>query len=267
MRARGIGAGIRRRAMTVHFIGAGPGAADLITVRGRDLIARCPVCLYAGSIVPRELLAFCPPGARIVDTAPLSLDEIEQEFVAAHAAGSDVARLQSGDLSIYSALAEQLRRLAHRGIAYTLTPGVPAFAAAAAALQCELTVPEVAQSVVLTRIGGRASRMPENEKLQTFAASGATLVIHLAIHGIDTIVKELAPFYGAACPAAVVVQASSLHEQVLRGTLTDIAAKVKAAGIERTALILVGPALAAEGFRDSALYDADYVRRFRGGAA
>jgi precorrin-4/cobalt-precorrin-4 C11-methyltransferase len=267
MRARGIGAGIRRRTMTVHVIGAGPGAADLITVRGRDLIARCPVCLYAGSIVPRELLAFCPPGARIVDTAPLSLDEIEQEFVAAHAAGSDVARLQSGDLSIYSALAEQLRRLEHRGIAYTLTPGVPAFAAAAAALQCELTVPEVAQSVVLTRIGGRASRMPEKEKLQTFAASGATLVIHLAIHGIDAIVKELAPFYGAACPAAVVVQASSLHEQVLRGTLTDIAAKVKAAGIERTALILVGPALAAEDFRDSALYDADYVRRFRGGAA
>jgi precorrin-4/cobalt-precorrin-4 C11-methyltransferase len=253
--------------MTVHFIGAGPGAADLITVRGRDLIARCPVCLYAGSIVPRELLSFCPPGARIIDTAPLSLDEIEGEFIMAHAAGNDVARLQSGDLSIYSALAEQLRRLDRRGIPYTLTPGVPAFAAAAAALQCELTVPEVAQSVVLTRIGGRASRMPENEKLATFAASGATLIIHLAIAGIDAIVRELMPSYGATCPAAVVVQASTPSERVLRGTLADIAAKVASARVERTALILVGPALAAENFRDSALYDADYRRRFRGGAA
>ena len=252
--------------MTVHFIGAGPGAADLITVRGRDLIARSPVCLYAGSIVPPELLAYCPPGARIVDTAPLSLDEIDAEFASAHAAGHDVARLHSGDLSIYSALAEQLRRLRRRGIPYTLTPGVPAFAAAAAALECELTVPEVAQSVVLTRVAGRASRMPEKETLATFAASGATLVIHLAIHAIETIVKELTPFYGAECPAAVVVQASSPAERVLRGTLADIAAKVSVAGIERTALVLVGPALAAQDFRESALYDADYRRRFRGGA-
>jgi precorrin-4/cobalt-precorrin-4 C11-methyltransferase len=253
--------------MTVHFIGAGPGAADLITVRGRDLLARCPVCLYAGSIIPRDLLAFCPPGARIVDTAPLSLDDIEAEFAGAHAAGHDVARLQSGDLSIYSALAEQLRRLARRGIPYTLTPGVPAFAAAAAALECELTVPEVAQSVVFTRIGGRASRMPDKETLATFAASGATLVIHLAVHGIDAIVDELTPFYGAACPAAVVVQASSPQQRILRGTLADIAATVTAARIERTALILVGPALAAENFRDSALYDAAYRRRFRAGGA
>jgi precorrin-4/cobalt-precorrin-4 C11-methyltransferase len=253
--------------MTVHFIGAGPGAADLITVRGRDLIARCPVCLYAGSIVPRALLDFCPPGARVVDTAPLSLAEIETEFVAAHAAGMDVARLQSGDLSIYSALAEQLRRLKARAIPYTLTPGVPAFAAAAAALQCELTVPEVAQSVVLTRVGGRASRMPEKEKLAAFAASGATLVIHLAIHAIEAIVAELVPFYGGNCPAAVVVQASTPHQRVLRGTLADIAVQVAAARIERTALILVGPAIGAEGFRDSALYDADYRRRFREGAA
>ena len=253
--------------MTVHFIGAGPGAADLITVRGRDLIARCPVCLYAGSIVPRELLAYCPPGARIVDTAPLSLDEIEAEFTAAHAAGHDVARLQSGDLSIYSALAEQLRRLERHGIPYTLTPGVPAFAAAAAALQCELTVPELAQSVVLTRVSGRASRMPENEKLASFAASGATLVIHLAIHAIDAIASELAPFYGADCPAAVVVQASAPSQRVIRGTLADIAAQVAAERIERTALILVGRALDAHDFRDSALYDADYRRRFRGGVA
>lgn len=252
--------------MTVHFIGAGPGAADLITVRGRELIARCPVCLYAGSIVPRELLAYCPPEARIVDTAPLSLDDIDAEFARAHAAGHDVARLQSGDLSIYSALAEQMRRLERRGIPYTLTPGVPAFAAAAAALQCELTVPEVAQSVVLTRVSGRASRMPESERLATFAASGATLIIHLAVHAIDKVVDELTPFYGDDCPAAVVVQASAPAERIIRGTLADIAAKVAAAGIERTALIVVGRALAARDFRDSALYDADYRRRFRGGA-
>jgi precorrin-4/cobalt-precorrin-4 C11-methyltransferase len=255
------------QAMTVHFIGAGPGAADLITVRGRELIGRCPVCLYAGSIVPRELLSFCPPGARIVDTAPLSLDEIEAEFAAAHQAGHDVARLHSGDLSIYSALAEQLRRLKVRGIPYTLTPGVPAFAAAAAVLQCELTVPEVAQSVVLTRVGGRASRMPERETLATFAQSGATLVIHLAIHAIDRIVAELMPFYGADCPAAVVFAASTAGERILRGTLADIAGQVAATRIERTALILVGRALAAQDFRDSALYDADYRRSFRGGVA
>jgi precorrin-4/cobalt-precorrin-4 C11-methyltransferase len=252
--------------MTVHFIGAGPGAADLITVRGRDLIERCPVCLYAGSIVPRELLAYCPADARIIDTAPLSLDEIDAEFATAHAAGRDVARLHSGDLSIYSALAEQLRRLKRRGIPYTLTPGVPAFAAAAAALECELTLPEVAQSIVLTRVSGRASRMPETEKLATFAASGATLVIHLAIHAIDAIVRELTPFYGADCPAAVVVQASSPTQRILRGTLSDIAAKVAAEQIDRTALVLVGRALAAHDFRESALYDADYRRRFRGGA-
>jgi precorrin-4/cobalt-precorrin-4 C11-methyltransferase len=255
------------QAMTVHFIGAGPGAADLITVRGRDLIARCPVCLYAGSIVPRELLDFCPPGARTIDTAALSLDAIEAEFVAAQEAGLDVARLQSGELSIYSALAEQLRRLRRRGIAYTLTPGVPAFAAAAAALQCEFTVPEIAQSVVLTRVGGRATRMPETEKLATFAQSGATLVIHLAVHAIEPIAQELMPFYGADCPAAVVVAASTPAERILRGTLADIAAQAAAARIERTALILVGRALAAEGFRDSALYDAGYRRRFRGGVA
>jgi precorrin-4/cobalt-precorrin-4 C11-methyltransferase len=251
--------------MTVHFIGAGPGAADLITVRGRDLVARCPVCLYAGSIVPPELLALCPPGARTVDTAPMSLDEIEAEYVRAYAAGEDVARLHSGDLSIYSALAEQLRRLARHGIPYTLTPGVPAFAAAAAALGTELTVPEVAQSVVLTRMPGRASAMPKAEQLAAFAATGATLAIHLAIPAIETIVRELTPFYGADCPAAVVVRASWPQELILRGTLGDIAGKVAVAPIERTALVLVGRALAAEGFRDSALYDPDYRRRFRGG--
>jgi len=250
--------------MTVHFIGAGPGAADLITLRGRDLVARCPVCLYAGSLVPRDVLAYCPAGARIVDTAPMTLDEIEAELVRADAAGNDVARLQSGDLSVYSAMAEQLRRLRRRGIAYTITPGVPAFAAAAAAIGRELTVPEVTQSVVLTRVGGRASRMPESERLSVFAASRATLAIHLAVQRIDAIAAELVPHYGSDCPVAVVVRASWPDERILRGTLADIAGKVAAEPIERTALILVGRALAAEDFRESALYDPDYQRRFRG---
>ena len=253
--------------MTVHFIGAGPGAADLITVRGRDLLARCPVCLYAGSIIPHALLAHCPSGARVVDTAPMSLDEIEAEFVSAQEQGLDVARLQSGDLSVFSALAEQLRRLDQHGIPYTLTPGVPAFAAAAAALGRELTVPEIAQSVVLTRIPGRASRMPEGETLAAFAATGATLAIHLAIHALDRVIAELIPFYGADCPVAVVAHASWPEEKIVRSTLGDIPSKLAAEDIERTALILVGRALAAEDFRNSALYDADYRRRFRGGAA
>jgi precorrin-4/cobalt-precorrin-4 C11-methyltransferase len=253
--------------MTVHFIGAGPGAADLITLRGRDLLARCPVCLYAGSIVSKELLTHCPANARVMDTAPMTLDEIEAEFVAAHRAGHDVARLHSGDLSVYSALAEQLRRLNRRGIPYTLTPGVPAFAAAAAALGCELTVPEVAQSVVLTRIAGRASRMPESETLAGFAATRATLAIHLAIAGIERIVSELVPFYGADCPTAVVVRASWPEERIVRGTLGDIAAQVAAEKIERTALIFVGRALDAHDFRDSALYAPDYHRRFRESSA
>ena len=251
--------------MTVHFIGAGPGAPDLITVRGRDLLARCPVCLYAGSIVSPQLLAHCPPGARIVDTAPMTLDEIEAELVTAHAAGHDVARLHSGDLSIYSALAEQLRRLERLAIPYTLTPGVPAFAAAAAALGCELTVPELAQSVVLTRIPGRASRMPESERLVAFAQTQATLAIHLAISSLDKIVQELTPCYGSDCPVAVVVRASCPDEQILRGTLGDIEAKLAQTSIERTALVVVGRALAAKEFRDSALYDPNYRRRFRAG--
>jgi precorrin-4/cobalt-precorrin-4 C11-methyltransferase len=251
--------------MTVHFIGAGPGAADLITLRGRDLIAKCPVCLYAGSLVPPALLAHCPAGARIIDTAPLTLDDIEAEFVTADAAGLDVARLHSGDLSIYSALAEQARRLDRRGIAYTITPGVPAFAAAAAALRCELTVPEVAQSVVLTRMPGRASAMPQAEQLARFAATRATLAIHLAVTAIDRIVAELTPFYGTDCPVAVVARASWPDQRILRGTLGDIAGKLAAEPVERTALVLVGPALGVKKFRDSALYDPDYRRRFRGG--
>ncbi len=251
--------------MTVHFIGAGPGAPDLITLRGRDLLARCPVCLYAGSLVPRALLDHCPPGARIVDTAPLDLDAIAGEFSAAHAAGRDVARLHSGDLSIWSALGEQLRRLKALGIPYTVTPGVPSFAAAAAALGAELTLPEVAQSVVLTRTSGRASAMPEGEQLAHFAATGATLAIHLSIHALDRVVAELLPIHGTAMPVTIVVRASWPEERIVRGTLGTIAGLMAAEPAERTALILVGRALAAEDFRDSALYDADYHRRFRGG--
>jgi precorrin-4/cobalt-precorrin-4 C11-methyltransferase len=223
--------------MTVHFIGAGPGAPDLITVRGRDLIARCPVCLYAGSLVPQALLTYCPPGARIIDTAPLSLDQIEAEFQAAHEAGL--------------------------GIAYTVTPGVPSFAAAAATLGQELTLPGVAQSVVLTRTTGRASAMPERETLTAFAATGATLAIHLSIHVLDGVIAELTPFYGADCAVAVVYRASWPDERAIRGTLATIAGLVAANPIERTALILVGPALASRDFRESALYDPDYLRRFR----
>ena len=251
--------------MTVHFIGAGPGAADLITVRGRDLLTRCPVCLFAGSLVPTELLAHCPENARVIDTAPMTLDQIEAEFVRAHSAGEDVARLHSGDLSIYSAVAEQLRRLERLSIPYTLTPGVPAFAAAAALLGRELTVPGVAQSVVLTRMSGRASQMPEGEKLASFAATGATLAIHLAIHVIETVVAELVPYYGADCPVALVMRASWPDGRVLRGTLGDITAMLAAQPMERTALILVGRALAAENFIESSLYSPDYHRRFRSG--
>lgn len=250
--------------MTVHFIGAGPGAADLITVRGRDLIARCPVCLYAGSLVPQELLAHCPPGARIVNTAPMSLEEIEAEYIRAHEAGEDIARLHSGDLSVWSAVAEQIRRLAALGIDYTLTPGVPSFSAAAAALGRELTIPEVAQSLVLTRISGRASKMPEGETLANFAATGTTLAIHLAIHALDRVVAELIPHYGPDCPVAIVARASWADERILRGTLSTIEAEMAKDPIERTALILVGPGLGAEDFRESALYSADYQRRFRG---
>ena len=250
--------------MTVHFIGAGPGAADLITVRGRDLIASSPVCLYAGSLIPKALLEHCPEGARIIDTAPLSLDEIVAEFEAAHAAGHDVARLHSGDLSIWSATAEQIRRLRALSIPYSMTPGVPSFAAAAAALGQELTLPEVAQSLVLTRTSGRASAMPETETLATFAASKTTLAIHLSIQSIDRVVAELVPFYGADCAAVVVARASWPDEEIVRGTLATIAEAVAQAGIDRTALILVGPALGASDFRESALYSVDYQRRYRG---
>ncbi|MGD9865917.1 MAG: precorrin-4 C(11)-methyltransferase [Pseudodonghicola sp.] len=248
--------------MTVHFIGAGPGAPDLITLRGRDQIAACPVCLYAGSLVPEALLQHCPEGARIVNTAPLSLDEIMAEIAAADAAGQDVARLHSGDLSVWSAMGEQLRRLRAAGIPYDVTPGVPAFAAAAAALGAELTLPGVAQSLVLTRTSGRASAMPERETLANFAATGATLAIHLSVHVLERVVAELTPHYGPDCPAAVVWRASWPDQRAVKATLATLEAATEGER-GRTALILVGPALGAEEFGESRLYAGDYDRRFR----
>lgn len=250
--------------MTVHFIGAGPGAPDLITVRGRELLASCPVCLYAGSIIPEALLEHCPPGARIVNTAPMSLDELEAEYVAAHKSGLDVARLHSGDLSVWSAIAEQIRRLRKNGIGYTLTPGVPAFAAAASALGRELTLPTIAQSLVLTRVSGRASKMPEGETLAGFGRTGSTLAIHLAIHALDQIVEELTPLYGSDCPVAVVARASWPDERIVRATLATIKDSMAGTGIDRTAIILVGPGLADDADAESALYNQYYQRRFRG---
>lgn len=248
--------------MTVHFIGAGPGAADLLTLRGRDLIASSPVCLYAGSLVPEGVLAHCPEGARIVNTASLSLDEIIAEIQAADARGLDVARLHSGDLSVWSAMGEQLQRLRELGIAYDVTPGVPSFAAAAACLGAELTLPGIAQSLVLTRLPGRASPLPEGESLAAFAATGATLALHLSIHRLADAVAELTPHYGADCPVAVVWRASWPDERILRGTLGTIEAMMTPE-IDRTALILVGRVLGAEDFARSRLYAPDYDRRYR----
>lgn len=248
--------------MTVHFIGAGPGAPDLLTLRGRDLIAVSPVCLYAGSLVPKGVLAHCPPGARIINTASLSLDDIIADIAAAHAAGQDVARLHSGDLSIWSAMGEQLRRLRALDIPYTVTPGVPSFAAAAATLGAELTLPGLAQSVVLTRTSGRASAMPATESLAAFAATGAVLAIHLSVHVLDRVLADLTPHYGADCPVAVVWRASWPDERVVRATLGTLDAAI-AGQMERTAIILVGRTLGAETFDTSRLYAADYDRRFR----
>jgi precorrin-4/cobalt-precorrin-4 C11-methyltransferase len=246
--------------LTVHFIGAGPGAADLITVRGQKLIASSPVCLYAGSLVPAELLSYCPEGARLVDTAALNLEEIVASLVEAHKAGLDVARLHSGDPSVFSAMAEQMRRLDEAGVPYDVTPGVPAFAAAAASLKRELTVPGVGQTVILTRTAARATPMPSGEDLATLGASRATLVLHLAVQRIDAVVAELTPSYGLDCPVAVVARASRPDELLLRGTLGDIVSQVRDAGIVRTAVIVVGSVLTASGFSDSHLYSADRCR-------
>ena len=248
--------------MTVHFIGAGPGAADLITLRGRDLIASCPVCLYAGSLVPEKILSHCPEGARVVNTAPMDLEAIVAECKTATDAGHDVARLHSGDLSVWSAMGEQIRRLKAEGIPVSVTPGVPSFAAAAAALGTELTLPGLAQSVVLTRTPGRASSMPEGETLANFAATGATLAIHLSIGNLENVVAELTPHYGDECPVAVVYRASWPDQEIIRTSLATMQADVPE-HVTRTALILVGPALAGEGFEESCLYATDYDRRYR----
>jgi precorrin-4/cobalt-precorrin-4 C11-methyltransferase len=242
--------------MTVHFIGAGPGAPDLLTLRAQRLISECPVCVYAGALVPPEVLVHTPDGALLVDTQNLTLEQIIAELGAAHERGQDVARLHSGDPSLLSAAAEQMRALDELGIPWDVTPGVPAFAAAAASLRRELTLPGVAQSVILTRYARRASALPPGEDLAALAAHGATLVVHLGAQAIEEIVATLTPAYGAACAVAVVARASRPDELVLRGTLETIAQEVTDAGVRRTATIIVGPALAAEGFADSHLYSA-----------
>ena len=249
--------------MTVHFIGAGPGAPDLITVRGRELIRRAPVVLYAGSLVPEAVIAEAPAGARIVDTAPLTLDQIIAEMEAADAAGDDVARVHSGDPSLYGAIAEQMRRLDGLSIAYDVTPGVPAYAAAAAALKLELTLPGISQTIVLTRTAVRSSPMPGTEDLKALGASGATLAIHLSVNNLGPVVRTLSPLYGEDCPTAVVHRASWPDELIVRGTLADIRAKVKVAGITRTALILVGRVLDSVAFEDSRLYAASHHHLMR----
>lgn len=242
--------------MTVYFIGAGPGDPELLTLKAARLIGACPVCLYAGSLVPEEVVAIAPEGARILDTAPMTLDETHAEIVAADARGQDVARVHSGDPSLYGAIAEQIRRLKADGIGYEIIPGVPAYTAAAAALGQELTIPEVAQSIILTRMSMKSTAMPGGETLENFAATGTTLAIHLGVRALRDIERRLTPFYGADCPVAVIYRVGWPDQLVLRGTLSDIHGKVRDAKITRTALILVGKALSDDhGFPDSALYD------------
>ncbi len=249
--------------MTVFFIGAGPGDPDLITVRGRDLIARCPVCLYAGSLVPAAVVAYAPEGARVIDTASMALPEILAEIEAAHAAGLDVARVHSGDPSIYGATAEQYAALRARGVPFEIVPGVPAFAAAAARLGVELTVPEVAQTIVLSRLPGRASKMPDAETLEAVAAARGTLALHLSVKQLARIAEALAPLYGPDCPVAVVARATWPDEAIARGTLADIVEKAAPLALERTALILVGRALDGIDEATSALYAQSHSRHLK----
>ena len=249
--------------MTVHFIGAGPGAPDLITVRGRDLIAHCPVCLYAGSLVPEAVIAHAPPDAEVIDTAPLTLDRIMAIIERAHGNGLDISRVHSGDLSLYSAIAEQIRRLQALDIPYDLTPGVPAFSAAAAALGQELTLPGICQTVILTRTSMKSSPMPEGEDLATLAKSGATLAIHLSVRNLRHIRRTLVPVFGEDCPAVVVFRASWPDQQIVRGSLNTIADLVRQARITRTALLLTGPGLAGAAFDDSRLYDSAHAHLLR----
>lgn len=242
--------------MKVHFIGAGPGAPDLITVRGLNLIRRCRFCLYAGSLVPKAIVAEAPPDAHVIDTAELHLDEITELFRTAHTQNQSVARVHSGDPSLYGAIAEQIRRLGKLGIEYDITPGVPAFAAAAAALKRELTVPGIAQTVILTRTAMKSSRMPLGEDLRTLGRSGATLAVHLSIRNLRQLERDLIPLYGENCPVVVAYRVGWPDERFLHGTLGDIRGQVRQAKLTRTALVLLGPALEAEGFEDSKLYDA-----------
>ncbi len=249
--------------MTVFFIGAGPGAPDLITVRGLKLIECCRCCLYAGSLVPKELVAAAPDGARVIDTAPLNLDEIVAEMEKAHQRGEDVARVHSGDPSLYGAIAEQMRRLDALGIPYQIVPGVPAFAGAAARLGTELTLPEIAQTVILTRTAGKASAMPEGERLEVLGASKATLAIHLSIRNLSYVEKALTPHYGAECPVAVVYRATWPDEEIILTTLREMRARVRQKKITRTALVFVGPVFGEARFRDSRLYDAAFAHILR----
>jgi len=249
--------------MTVYFIGAGPGAPDLITVRGLKLIERCPVCLYAGSLVPEEIVAAAPSGASVRDTAPMHLDEIVAEMEAAHGRGEDVARVHSGDPSIYGAIAEQMRRLDALGIPYEVVPGVPAFAGAAARLSAELTLPEIAQTIIITRTGMKASAMPEGEQLEVLGRSGATLAIHLSIRNLAYVREALEPYYGPDCPVIIAYRATWPDELYIRTTLAGMKEKVREAKLTRTTLILVGRVFGEAKFRDSALYDADYAHVLR----
>lgn len=247
--------------MTVHFVGAGPGAADLLTVRAVELLRAAEVCLYAGTYLDAEVVGHCPAEAELIDTEHLDLDQITEHLVTAHRAGRRVVRLCSGDPSIYSALTEQTRRLDAAGVPWDVTPGVPAYAAAAAIVGTELTVPELVQSVVLTRTQARSTAMPESEALDSFARTGATLVLHLAITRIRTLAQELTPRYGSDCPVVVVYRASQPEQVVLRGTLADIADQVEAAGLRRAAVVLVGRAFGAATCRQSHLYDPARDRR------
>jgi precorrin-4/cobalt-precorrin-4 C11-methyltransferase len=249
--------------MTVFFIGAGPGAADLITLRGQRLIERCPVCLYAGSLVPTEIVAAAPAGALVRDTAFMHLDEIVAEMATADRRGEDVARVHSGDPSLYGAIAEQMRRLDALGIAYEVVPGVPAFAGAAARLATELTLPEISQTVILTRTSGKASPMPEGERLEVLAQSRATLAIHLSIRNLGSIEAALTPFYGADCPVVVAYRATWPDEVFILTTLAGMRAEVRAAKLTRTALIFVGPVFGEARFRESRLYAVDFAHVLR----
>ncbi|MEM1316710.1 MAG: precorrin-4 C(11)-methyltransferase [Pseudomonadota bacterium] len=251
--------------MTVYFIGAGPGAPDLITVRGLRLIENCPVCLYAGSLVPEEIVAAAPNDALVMDTAPMHLDAIIDEIAKAHEAGKDVARVHSGDPSIYGATAEQMRRLDALNIDYEVVPGVPAFAAAAASMKTELTLPEIAQTVIVTRTGMKASSMPEGEQLEVLGQSGATLAIHLSIRNLVYIREALAPHYGDDCPVVIAYRATWPDELYIRTTLAWMKDAVREAKITRTALIMVGPVLGDVEFRDSDLYNKDYSHVLRNG--